>query len=489
MRSKRTYFVRFFLLITLITTFAHVDLYSQNNQNTDIGISWDVPTNGHELSRQLAFYEQIGVRFIELKQPVNSAVLDSIANYPFQILIRFNRQFLTTSEIRRDRDDLIQFYNSLIMDYAENESVISYGLYSFSQSFDTSFIEEFKSITSELNQITNREFYEITSGPYNALDFSLYEISTDSVPTDISAFILSKPYQRNDQLTFKKLIELQPTLLFIDSNWLNEAIMDHPPLAKSLLDYAAEDVFILPLPQQNETQSSLNWPVLVFLALWISMGVHIAISQTYKPLIFRYFTGHRFFVDDIMRYRERSTLSGSFLFIQHSFFTGLVTYILSKLLISDKGLDALFHTIPQLAILGQNYFSLFGIGLIVAVIVQLIALAWLYLLNSSMTHFSQVLSLFTWPFHLDFVIVSVMLVLLITGGSTVLILLLGVLFIINWLTAFLLTSFDSSKYLMQKRVGYLIKTFGIHTIINIVLLVLLLGTDFITDFLELIIFI
>ncbi len=461
---------------------------AQDTPTIDLGISWDVPTTEDEISAQLSFYQKIGVRFIELKHPVKIAILDSLANHPFQVLIRFDRKFLTTSEVRENRDEIVSQYSSLILEYSEHEQVIAYGLYAFSQSFNLEFIEEFESITSELSsQISNREFYEITSGPFNALDFSLYKIETEIIPENISGLLFSKPYQRNDHYIVKDIFERSPRLLFFDSNWLNDAISDYSPLQKALLDYASEGEFFLPLPQQESTPVPFNWPVLVFLIIWISMGVHVTLSQTYKPLIFRYFTGHRFFVDDVMRYRERSYMSGIFLFFQHAAFTGLVAYILSSLLISPTGLEALYSTLPYLAFFGKNYFSLFATGVSLGIIIQLIALVWLYFPNKAMTHFSQALSLFTWVFHLDFLIVSVMLILLLTGGSSNLILLLGFLFIINWLVAFFITSLDSSKYLMQKRVSYMLYTFGIHSLVNIGLLILIFSTGFIMDLLELVV--
>lgn len=487
MRIKRTYFtplLSFFILISVCFT---TSSKAQQSTSTDLGISWNPPSSQNEVSNQLSFFEQIGIRFLELKHPVASTVLDSISNYPFQVLIRFDKKYLTASEVSRNKDEIVSQYSALILNYAEYESVIAYGLYAFSQSFSAEFIEQFESITSELNQISNREFYEIASGPFNALDFSMYEIKSDAFPDDISAFLFSKENSPNDAALLNELFNKKPRLLFFDSNWLSNAIQNHPYLITALQDFQNGKAFILPLQQKEPLSSAFNWPVFIFVLIWISMGIHIVFSQTYKPLIFRYFTGHRFFVDDVMRYRERSYVSGVFLFLQHAFFSGLVIYIFSALLISETGMEALYAVIPQLALFGKNYFSLFVIGVVLSVFVQLIALAWLYFPSKSMTHFSQTLTLFTWVFHLDFLIISVMLILFLTGGSTKLILFLGFLFIVNWLTAFFLTAFDSSKYLLQKRVSYMLYTFGLHTILNIGFLILILSSDFITDFMELVI--
>tara|TARA_R110000868_G_scaffold410693_5_gene699875 strand:- start:59285 stop:60754 length:1470 start_codon:yes stop_codon:yes gene_type:complete len=486
-RSESTYFACILLTFILVTASLSEISFAQNRTKIDLGISWEAPSSTKEISDQLSFYHQIDVQFIELSHPVSSTVLDSISNYPFQVLIRFDNKFLITSEVLNNRAEIVNQYKSLILQYSEYESIIGYGLYSFSQSFDSEFIGEFESISSELSEITNREFYEITSGPFNALDFSIFEIQNDSVPDNISAFLLSKTYSLNDHHLLNQLFKRNPTLLFINSEWLKAAISEYQPLKKALLDYNTESEFILPLPQKVALPISFNWAVVIFLGIWITLGIHISVSQTYKPLIFRFFTGHRFFVDDIMRYRERSYVSGVFLLLQHSLFSGLVVYVFSSLLISKIGLEALFASIPQLALFGRNYFSLFIDGVLFSLLGQLIALVWLFFPSKSMTHFSQALTMFTWIFHLDFLIVSIMLILLLSGGSANLILFLGFLFLINWLLAFFLTAFDSSKYLIQKRVSYMLYTFGLYSLVNVMLLILIFSSEFLFDLLELII--
>ncbi len=474
------------LFFTLILGITSGLSFAQETSKTDLGIYWESTPDTNTISEQLAEYEQLGISFIEIHHPANKSVLDSISAYPFNVLIRFDQQFLLAEDIKNNKEQFVQDYQRLILEYAEFENVVAYGLYSFSQSFDVGFVEEFNSVKDVLKSITNREFYEITSSNFNALDFSITQVESDSIPENSSSFLLNKNYSRNDLHLVSEIFEEQPALFFLEGNWLDQATSDYPGLRESLIDYKTSGSFILPLPLETPAGSAFNWPVLVFVLIWISLGVHIRVSGTYGPLIFRYFTGHRFFVDDVMRYRERSLVSGLFLLFQHAAFTGLVAYILARLLISEKGLEALYYYLPQIAIFGQNYFSVFVIGMLLSVLFQLIGLMWLYLPSKSMTHFSQALNLYTWIFHVDFVLVSIMLIQILTGGSGTLILILGVLFFVNWLIGFLLTSFDSSKYLIPKRPTYILYTFGLHTLVNILLLVLILSNDYLIDLLELI---
>ena len=485
MRSRRTYSTIFILLFALIAGIPSGFTFAQETSRTNLGVSWQNNPPLNELSTRLAQYEELGISYIEVTHPVEPATLDSLSSYPFRVLIRFDNQFLIAEDIKQGKEEFIQKYQRLILKYAEYENVIAYGLYSFSQSFNAEFITEFSAIKEELRTITNREFYEITSGNFNAVDFSITLIAGDSISENSPSFLLSRSYEKNDLHLFHKLINKKPVLLFLDGNWLDEALSDYFPLRESLVSLKESGAFTLPLPKKNNPKPEFNWPVLVFVLIWVSLGIHILLSQTYKPLIFRFFSAHRFFVDDVMRYRERSFLSGTFLVFQHAAFTGLVLYILSALLISPKGLDALFYFLPQAAFFGENYFSVFAVTMMISILLQLVGLFWLYLPSKSMTHFSQALNLYTWIFHIDFLLVSIMLILLLSGGSRAVIIILGIIFVLNWLMGFLLTAFDSSKYLAQKRAGYILYTFGLHTLANIALLVFILSNDYLMDVLEL----
>lgn len=486
MKRKSTYFSRIFFIITFYIIGSTNLLKAQELLTTRLGITWESP-NSSNITSKLSFYNELGVRYIELKHPVPTAVLDSVSKYSFLVFVRFDKSFLTNSDVQRDYNFLLEEYSSLVMHYAEYESVVAYGLYSYSQSYHPQFATSFELIKKQLRQLTNREFYEINSNSQVILDFSLFGSIDNEVPNNTTSVVYSKNYQREDLAVVNEMFKNNPSIIFLHSNWLESAINDYQPFLNSLHAFVTDRTFTLPLPQHKSAPINFNWPVFLLVLTWISIGIHILLSGTYKPLIFRYFTGHRFFVDDVMRYRERSYLSGIFLFVQHTILSGLAFYVLAKFCISKNGLIAIYEVLPQLGLFGKNYFSLFALTILLTVILQLIGLAWLYIPNKSMTHFSQVLSLYTWIFHLDFVIVSIMLILLLTNGSGFFIVLLSVLFIATWLIGFFLTSFDSSKYLIEKRIEYIFKTFGLQTAVHILFLVLILTNDRLMDFISLII--
>ena len=451
-----------------------------------LGVILDEDIPASQISGQLKEFEHLGISFLELKHPVSATLLDSLTNYNFEVLIRSKFNYLTSSVVEFNRQAILQEYMDIALYYAEYDFVQAYGLYSYSQSFLPGFKEEISSITEELSGTTNRNLYEVTTTGLSALDYAIVETTSINFQEGTPSVHLAKEFSMSDFSLLSSMVDQNPGLLFLNKDWLDEALASYSPFETTLLEYKETGNFVLPLPKDAPDTTPFNWPVLIFLLVWISVGVHVKLVPTYSALISRYFTSHRFFVDDIMRYRERSVISGIFLFFQHAFFSGLAIYIFGEASVSETGLEALYHYAPQLALFGKNYFSLFALGVALSVFVQIIGLAWLYFPSKSMTHFSQALSLYTWTFHVDFILVSILLLLQQTGGSETLITIFCALFIINWLTGFLLTSFDSSRYLTQGRATYIFYTFGLHSITNIALLVLIFSSDYAIDLLELV---
>lgn len=485
--SKVSTYFRNAVLCSLITFLINISALQAQSTSPSLGVSWTSTPSLSEAIEDLDRFEELGIEFIEFNLPVNSAILDSAADRGFDLLIRSELEFLTNSALQTIEDDLIEEFQSLNARFSDYPQVRGLGLYSYSESFSPEFIESMSELTAQLRDSSDIDFYEITTGPFNALDFAVTTITSDKLPVSSGSVLFTKSYTRSDFRTINRLFESQISLILFDADWLLSAVEDYPAFGESLTEYKENKTWVLPLPESEAPSSGFDWLVFIYILIWISVAVHVRAVATYSGLIFRYFTGHRFFVDDIMRYRERSAASGIFLFFQHAAFTGMVATIFSKMFISDKGIEALFHFLPQTALFGQNHFSVFAGGFIIACLIQIIGISWLYFPSKSMNHSSQVLSLYTWSFHLDFLIVSFMLVTYLTGGNTTLILILGVLFVLNWLTAYLLTSLDSSKYLIDKRVSYILYTFGLHTLLNIVLMVLILSSSTILDAIELIV--
>lgn len=470
MNSKPTYLLTFLLLF--VSFWGALQNVQAQDSRTRLGLSALEIGSTSEFIAEFPEFRKLGISVLELQHPVDERILNAALEQGFQVLVRSDWYYLSTQKLKENRQRFLATSRDLQLKYARFPAVSSIGLYSFSASYDDYFLEELGQLLPLIQQdSTSLTLYEVTSQPSVALS-PLFQLSEFDEKPGYDNILLAKEFAKSDFATVSTIFEYSPQVLFFESNWFDDAIQQYPPFKTALAEYASGDDFLIPLPSAPANVSYFNWLILIFVLVLFSAGIHIYASASYKSLIFRYFTYHRFFVDDVMRYRERSGASGIVVLIQHALLFGLMIAILAKRFITPTGLDAFFSNFTFLGILGRNYLSLFFLGTGLALVIEIIGLLWLYVPSKSMRHFSQVINLYAWVFHVDFILLAGILVLYLATNSYIFLLVLSIAFILNWLLAFYLASTDSAGYLFKGKISYILYTFGLHTVINLILLVL-----------------
>ena len=449
-----------YILLLLVCTSNYVS--GQSSTRTSLGISFPNTLNELQIINSIPELKDLGFEIIELQHPVSDDLIKEISKFSLELWIRTDLKFSTLSQINHP-DHVMNALVSHIETYSSLPMVSRIGLTSYSARLDAQKIHELSSYNSNTS---NTSFYEVNTISNPNL---LTVINADAYSRNPSNayFIFESPFLSKDVPILTSINNGGAQGIFFDYFWLEEAMENISYLKESLKAYADSDDTKLLLPdlETRNSKNIPNWPTIVLLLLWMSIGLHMKSNPTYRPLIVRYFTYHRFFVDDIMRYRERSTTPGIILFIQHAYFTGLIIYILSATFVSDKGLEAFFFHFPVVAVFGVNYFTLFAIAVITTFILSFVGLLWLYIPSKSMKHFSQVLSLYSWIFHIDFILVSCGLILLITEASNTSILLLVLGHFLVWILGFFFAAYDSSQYLTHGKIKYLSATVGLFLLL------------------------
>ena len=472
MNNKRTYFT---LLLLFYASFLCILPQKSRAQNTptQLGISAGELTDVSSFIAQLPELSRLGITVLELTHPVDERLLEAAEQAGMQVLVRSSWQFLTAHSLNANRQEFLETSRNLKAKYERFPAVSAIGLYSYSASFEEDFVNELNQLLPLLRQDSSRlTLYELSTQPEVALR-PLIEVSEINSEPNYGNVLFSKVFAPTDFESLTSILTQSPQLLFFDYSWFSDATQSYPPFVTSLRDYQLGEPFLLPLPTAQPPLFSNQWLILFFVLVLLSLGIHIYFSPSYKSLIFRYFTFHRFFVDDVMRYRERSPASGIVILVQHALLFGLMIAILAQQFISPVGLASFFDSLPALSIFGQSYFSLFFLSVMVALGIEIVGLLWLFIPSSSMKHFSQVINLYAWVFHLDFLLLASILVLFLTQSSYLLIIILSIAFLLNWQLGFYLASTDSAGYLFKGKVRYIIYTFGLHTLINIALIILL----------------
>jgi hypothetical protein len=454
-------------------------VYAQPTDRTVLGVSFGPEASDQFILNNQAQLKRLGIQVIEIHDPVSPPLLDSLASAGFQLFVRSNLNYLTPTELRLEsiQNEILKPF---LDRYSGNPRVQALGIFNFSRVGE---INLTTTITELLNDSSQINIYQHHTMP-NAAIISILSANKNSFG-DEDYIYFDQPFIVKDLGLFSESIGNETSLILMNWNWLQKAREESQLFEKALIAYAQGDSFLYISEQDQENRRIPDWPIIFLILLWFSVGIHMLIVPTYRPLIFRYFTYHRFFVDDVMRYRERSAVSGIFLLIQNAFLSGLMIYAFSITSISEIGLKAFYHHLPYLGIFGQNYFSLFALSVLLSTFLHFVGLLLIYLPSKSMNHFSQAVNLYTWLFHLNFLIVSFAVLKVITGTSTAFISMLFTSFLLVSIMSFILASLDSSKYLVRGRFSYLMLTLGSFFITSTLLLVLFLYSGYFLEVIQL----
>jgi len=445
-KTRRTYLLRWVLFVFFLI-FGHSLSYAQKK----VAVDWEKPADSEAFNRELDFFSNHNVSYLFVSHPLTEDEIASLDSIGISFFVKLDHKFVTENEFINNSDQYLKSVNDAKA-YYDSSSAFN-GIIAFSQSVIAP------------NVLPSAEILEIKGN-------TVYSVNIHSQPL-FSVFETSDSYAENLSRLKKQLINSELNL-FVDGEWYRSVLTQNADLKSTFEGTSGMDPTTIAVPDIPDQTPLIHWSVLVLVLLWISLAVNVASNPTYLETIPRYFTAHRFFVDDILSYRERSSASAVFLLFQHAIFGGLVVYILTKIFISDIGLEALYYHIPYIAIMGKNYFSLFFLSTLLVLFVEMIALFWLYFPNKEMSHFNQALNLFTWIFHLDFILITLIVTVYFSGQSTsFLASILAITYVLIWFSSFNITAYDASKRLGMHRNSYLFKTIGLHTLVSGALVVLL----------------
>lgn len=281
----------------------------------------------------------------------------------------------------------------------------------------------------------------------------------------------------------KQLQEFDESILILPASWFFSQLDTTTELRYLFQDYTEGISVTLPLPAASQQQPYINWSIILLLLLWGSFAVHFRYQPMYSQSVIRYFTNHSFFVTDVYEHRLRNILPGLYLLIQHAFLTGLFVLACAEVLLSTQSFAVLGYHFPGLMLLGNNAFSLFTAGIIVAVLLQGISVLWIFFSNTELTSFSQILHLYSWPLHINLLVVTSLIVFIQVGLSLFLIVILAALFILIWFFSFNIAAIDSSRFLqtLSSKVIFLSLTVGVHIFLVLSILIYILFTPSILE--------
>lgn len=475
MRAKKTYLCFGFLSLWLF------GFSISSIAQTYLGVTVTDEEELEQVTQQLDLLQNYGIQYIEIATEADRQELNELSGQGFTLLVRSNIKFLTAANVDRSREqiqtDLFEL-NDRLIDMPDLEGL---GVFSNSATYSQAFNGAFDPIFSTLRAQSDLTLYFVNHDQWFSMDS----------PTDAFGELFDfKKYPVNtlqhfDRWFTNKLENKSGQILFFPADWLLSLNKNYPAFDASLKEFAETGNWLLPLPEPESPGPSLNILVLLLLVLWGSLAMQMRYLPYIRPMILRYFLAHRFFVDDILHYREREATGSLLMMLSHAIFGGMVSYISAGILLNDAGVSAFFHHFPYLALVGPNLGSFFAAGALIVLLTQVVAILWLHLPAKNIDHISQTLNLYASLFYLDFFIVTLMLPLFLTNTWPILTLSLGVFYVLIWFASFNITAYNASKAMGPDRFMYLLLTIGLHLVVFLGAIVLLMVSTEIEEVLAL----
>lgn len=481
---------RFFLALLIVCALYPAAGLAQR----DMGIIWDVPQESQAAQNELRSFIETGFNHIQISRTPDNATWDVIDELGVQVYVMLPIRFPITHTFAEADSSFKDQIANFIAHFSERESVAAVGLFAFGPTDNTAFENSLGDFFSEIKTTIAKPRYYQTAQPNpmpvdSLFSFRLLTLSqkTAPEPSKIGGYV----YRPDDSMIWdlgpvKKFLEQTATAesppVFFDGTWLQSMQQKHPQFRETLKLYATTSEPAFALSYEPEFGATQHDAVIIALLLaWVIFAVTYHSSPVFRKSMARYFTGHKFYVNDVMQRHIRTPLPGTAILIQHTMAGGILFYCVFNTAFSSLGLEVLYSHYPMLALFDDGNISLFITGCMFTLILESTCIAWLIIANTEITHYNQVFNLYPWPLQINLFVISLLLTLFMTGQHPFLVYVAAFLFVVILLSAFVISAMDCKRLLHSKRLWFISATVGLYTVILIAVLIWILASDTFLD--------
>ncbi|MEX0905686.1 MAG: hypothetical protein WD604_05490 [Balneolaceae bacterium] len=425
---------------------------------------------------QLNLAHSTGIDLLEISEVT---LFENVQADSFSILLNTPIHFPTSFELAATKTEIVSTIHRHYREAQElfPDRIIAVNTFNFPAETKPDFSQLSADIADSLFSVINTPLYFRSA--YNqppvlpaGFSFTSGYITPATIDAGISTPVVHFLPSENSRQSLEALEELfsqtesfSESIIIIPAEWLFNRIEQQPELEYVFSSYIAGNPIPFPLPAETPPRPITNWSVVLLFFIWASFVIHFRYQPVYTHSLSRYFLNHTFFVKDVMEHRIRNATPGLILYAQHALLTGLFLYVSSEVLVSNIGLAALSHHFSNFLIEGHELISLFFLGVFTALVLQTVSILWIYAFNKKLRFFSQVLNLYCWPFHLNLVVVTFLVVFNLQGSADVWVLSLSLVFGIIWFLSFNIAAIDSARFLDKFKVTNILVTVGFHILL------------------------
>lgn len=474
--------LRFLLLSTFLLSMAFGTAQAQRV----LGVVWELPDDDSQAVQQLQQFQDLGISVLELQQTPSDRLWSEINQRNLTVYADLNILFPTAHTFASSDSTFYRRVRKKVRAFAAQPSVKVLNLFAYGAihrvSFNkaaSSFFNHFRALRSIRTTYTDNR---TTQSPDAPADFYIYDIrlSPQNIPSpsipgssNIDSYRYSPSAELRERfLPFKQVIQATATHpqkpFFLESSWLLSMMEKYPELETILSSLASEPDPVFPVPDESlPSPSPSPLPIVTLLLVWAILAFHYNMSPLYRKSLFRYFSGHTFFLNDIFRKHIRSPFPSLIIIIQNALLISAALFTMLINFWSETGLQSLHYHFPDLFFFTGEVYDIFIASCGITLIFSMISIFWLYFPHKSLRSITQIMTLFAWPLQVNIVLGTIAIGLHVSGGSgnaTMIALLTGLMLVVC-LGSFIVTSLDAVQSLSGKRLRYISSTTGLYLLV------------------------
>jgi hypothetical protein len=430
------------------------------------GIIWDPPSDEREAARELFGYQQMGIQSLMIEGIQDIGILDVLNGFDFNVVINIPQAYLTATELKKRRVTSSDLVIKHVEYYRNLDFVNGFIVFSNSQVNSSRFTNRASAIISEARISTEKPLLHIngntihrfggTDHPDGVIlhvhesDLHSENITSSDPSVPVSGFIWHPDSGFNIRLFQDMLRTTRPAgdvPVYLHGQWVETHLGDG--LEEALIIFAGNSEAVLPNPHQPDADPHVNWNIVLLILIWISFAVHYAFFPNYNKSLFRFFSNHKFFIEDIFEKRIRFPATPVFLNLQAAAIFGLFFYTLYTFHVSAAGLDVLRYYLPIPYWLHPGIFF-FVAGFIFKLVYSTIMTLWVFAPSLDIQWLNPAAAAYIWPQQILLPVITLMITIDAAGGPEDLFNVMAILFLLIWFTSFYIAAYNVRQYVERK---------------------------------------
>jgi hypothetical protein len=430
------------------------------------GIIWDPPAGEREAARELFGYQQLGIQSLMIDGIHDIEILDVLHGFDFDVVINVPQANLTATELKKRRAASSDLVIKHVAYYRNLDFVNGFIIFSNSQVNSSRFTSRASAMIREARISTDKPLLHINGSTMHRfgdtdhpdgviLHLHESDLHSDSVPAaepaiPVAGFIWH-PESGFDIRLFQDMLQTTRPAgdvpVYMHGQWVETHLGDG--LEEALIIFAGDSDAVLPNPLKPAADPKVNWNIVLLMLIWISFAVHYAFFPTYNKSLFRYFTNHKFFIEDIFESRIRFHATPVFLNLQAAAMFGLFFYTLYTFHVSAAGLDVLRYYLPIPDWMYPGIFF-FAAGFVFKLIYSTVMTLWVFAPSLDTQWLNPAAAAYIWPQQTLLPVITLMITTDAAGGPAGLFNIMAILFLLIWLSSYYIAAYNVRQYVERK---------------------------------------